>query len=67
MDQPNPQVGLFLDCQMLLTVRPASSRSLEVYVIFYQGGKSLDCCFMFTSCLFITDKVSQNQFPKILY
>ena len=26
---------------MLLTVRPASSWSLEVYVIFYQSGKSL--------------------------
>ena len=43
---------------MLLTVRPASSWSLDVYVIFYQGGKSRDCYFMFTSCLCITDKVS---------
>ena len=32
------------------------SWSLEVCVVFYQGGKSPDSYFMFTSCLFITDK-----------
>ena len=31
---------------MLLTVRPATSWSLEVFEILYQGGKSRDCYFM---------------------
>ena len=53
IDQPSLQV-----CAIFGLSNAADRFSLDVYVIFCQGGKSRDCSFLFISCLFITDKVS---------